>query len=205
MVGPGTARLRLIGLGLIGLLVLAALTSLAYVPAHRSTVRISDPQDPGLPPEFDAALLEASLEGRTYVVTLSLFGPAQPSGYDVFILGQESGQSLGPHVYRLEFQFGKEENYGVATERDGNRLIVRFPTDLLIDGAYIVGLEAMTATIDGTDYVRERPREELTVQPVLALPFDPSFLLLASTTYAIGLGGLLVYPSLRSRRPDPPP
>lgn len=170
-------------LGLVALVLFTGILSLTWTPIHRSPVEISDYPDPALSPDLDAIFLAGRLEGATFVVTLSVAGLVQSSGYDVFILGQESAHA-GTHVYRLEYQFEEEESYGIPAFRDGARLTFLFPLRLLIQGAYIVGLEAMTWPPNGNDYVREGPREIQHVRRLLVLPFDSNLLVVATVTLA---------------------
>lgn len=188
MAGRVRARLTAVALGLGVVVLLAGTAYLTWIPIHRSPFQISDPGEPDLPPDFDVLLVEGRQGSESYVITLTVAGMVQSSGYDVFILGQEIGETgATPHVYHLEYQFGREQSYGTPTIRDGDQLTFLFPLHQLIDRAFIVGLEAMTLRPPEGDFVREGPRETLHIHRLLVLPFDSIFLVVASVTLAIAL------------------
>lgn len=115
--------------------VLAYLAVFTSVPVHRSSILITDPDDPETPQDFDAILLRGVIEGSTLVVTLTVAGFVQDSGYNVGILVQDWRHPGETAVYRLDYQFGAEENYETPTERTGQSLTFRFPLTHLWPGA----------------------------------------------------------------------
>lgn len=180
-------RFTALALGVGAVVLLAGTAYLTWIPVHRSPIQISDVREADIPPDFDLLRLQGRLEGGSFVVTLSVAGIVQESGYGVFILGQEIGQTRDTHVYRLEYKFGQEESYGTPTIRDGDQLTFLFPLHLLVERAFIVGLEAMTLSAPEGDLVREGPRETLHIQRLLVLPFDSTFLVVASITLAVAI------------------
>ncbi len=79
-----------------------------------------------------------------------------------------------------------EESYGIPATREANTLTFRFPISLVSEGTYIVGPEAVIFTPgDPTDFVQERPREDLGVSCLLPLPLDPAILFLAGVVLVV--------------------
>ncbi len=165
---------------------LLTLASLAWNPAHRSPIRIQDPLEDDIPPDFDAILLSGRIDGDTFVITLTVEGTVQPSRYIVNVVGRDPGPRERPNIYKLHYMFGAERSYGIPATREANVLTFLFPMSLLFDGAYIVGLEAVIFTPgDPIDFVQERPREDLEVSSLLPVPFDPKFLFGAGVVLAV--------------------
>jgi len=183
-------------------LILAALAFLTWVPVHRSPVQIVDPSDPGIAPEYDALLLRGQRDGGTYIITLVVAGAVQDSRYTVGVLVQDLGRPGETYVYDLEYQFGKEKNYGVPTMRGHDSLTFQFPLALLTPNTYVVGLDAVTWGPEGSDYVVEGPQEALRIERLLSLPIDPGLLWVASAFLGILTLILGVHAVDRFRRPD---
>ncbi len=171
-------------LGLALAVGLAAVAALGWAPSHRSPITIQDAEDEGIPPEFDALLLEGHLSSPYFIATLTVRGVVQPNRYVVGILVQDRGQQGETYVYSLDYALGREGNYGIPTILDGNSLSFLFPLDRLGAEAYIVGLDAAVFGVEGEafyeDYVVERPREELQIQRILPLPLDPLLLVVVA-------------------------
>lgn len=166
-------------------LLLAAVAFLARIPVHRSPIQIADAFDSGIERDFDAILLGGRQVGGTYVVTLTVAGVVQESGYNVGLLVQDLGGSYGTSVYELSYQLGQEKSYGIPTVRAGNSLTFRFPLKLLAENTYVVGLDAALFGTHTNDYVVEGPRENLRIERLLALPIDSSVFAVAAATLAI--------------------
>ncbi len=165
------------------MIVLAILATLAWIPTHRNVISIRDPDEVGIPDDYDALLLEGRIEGDSFQIELVVAGTIQESGYNVNVVGRGPPYPE-PHIYRLEYESGVEENYGIPVAKDGNTLRFTFPMSLLLEGAYIVGLEAVVFSTDTSDVVKEAPREVLRVPSVFPLPFNPVLLIAASITMA---------------------
>ncbi len=184
--GGRPLRRRAIIAGVAAVVILLTLASLAWNPVHRSSIRIQDPLEDDIPPDYDAVLLQGRIDGDTFVITLTVEGTVQASRYIVNVVGRDPGPQERPHIYRLEYVFGAEHFYGIPATREANVLTFLFPMSLLFEGAYIVGLEAVIFTPgDPVDYVRERPREDLGVSSLLPLPFDPAILFGAGVGLAV--------------------
>ncbi len=172
--------------GFAAVVILLTLASLAWNPVHRSSIRIHDPLEDDVPPDYDAVLLQGSLNGDTFVITLTVDGTVQPSRYIVNVVGRDPGPQERPNIYKLEYMFGAERSYGIPATREANVLTFLFPMSLLFESAYIVGLEAVIFTPgDPIDFVQERPREDLEVSSLLSLPLDPRILFLAGVGLAL--------------------
>ena len=175
--------------GFAAVVILLTLASLAWNPVHRSSIRIHDPLEDDIPPDYDAILLQGRMDGDTFAITLTVEGTVQPSRYIVNVVGRDPGPQERPNIYKLEYVFGAERSYGIPATREANVLTFLFPMSLLFESAYIVGLEAVIFTPgDPIDFVQERPREDLGVSSLLPLPLDPAFLFLAG----VGLAVLIV-------------
>ncbi len=175
--------------GFATVVILLTLASLAWNPVHRSPIRIDDPLEDDIPPDYDAILLQARMDGDTFVITLTVEGTVQASRYIVNVVGRDPGLQERPHIYKLEYVDGEERSYGIPATREADVLTFLFPLSLLIEGAYIVGLEAVIFTPgDPTDFVKEGPREDLGVSSLLPLPLDPAILFGAG----VGLAVLIV-------------
>ena len=187
---PGRPRRRrAIIAGFAAVVILLTLASLSWNPVHRSAIRIHDPLEDDIPPDYDAVLLQGRIEGDTFVITLTVAGTVQTSRYIVNVVGRDPGPQVRPHIYKLEYRFGVEESYGVPATREADTLTFRFPLSLLFESAYIVGLEAVIFTPgDSIDFVQERPREDLGVSSLLPLPLDPRFLFGAGMGLAVLIG-----------------
>ena len=167
-------------------MILLTLASLSWNPVHRSSVRIQDPLEDDIPPDYDAVLLQGRMDGDTFVITLTVEGTVQPSRYIVNVVGRDPGPQERPHIYKLEYMFGAEHFYGIPATREANTLTFQFPMSLVFEGTYIVGLEAVIFTPgDPIDFVQERPREDLEVSSLLPLPLDPAFLFGAGVALAV--------------------
>ena len=139
-----------------------------------------------IPPDYDAVLLQGRIDGDTFVIALTVEGTVQASRYIVSVVGRDPGPQKGPHIYRLEYVVGEERSYGIPATREADVLTFLFPLSLLLEGTYIVGLEAVIFTPgDPVDYVRERLREDLGVSSLLPLPFDPAILFGAGVSLAV--------------------
>ncbi len=190
---PGRrVRRRATVAGLAAAVILLTLASLAWNPVHRSPIRIHDPLEDDIPPDYDGVLLSGRIDGDTFVITLTVEGTVQPGRYIVNVVGRNPGPQEGPFIHRLEYRSGVEESYGIPASREADTLTFRFPLSLVFEGAYIVGLEAVIFTPgDPIDFVQERPREDLGVSSLLPLPFDPMLLLGAGVGLAVlGVLGL---------------
>ena len=175
--------------GLAAVVVLLTLASLAWNPVHRSSIRIHDSLEDDIPSDYDAVLLQGWMDGDTFTITLAVEGTVQAGRYIVNAVGRDPGPQERPHIYKLEYMFGVERSYGIPATREADVLTFLFPLSLLIEGAFIVDLEAVIFTPgDPTDFVQERPREDLGVSSLLPLPLDPAFLFLAG----VGLAVLIV-------------
>ncbi len=169
--------------GLAAAVILLTLASVAWNPVHRPSVRIQDPLEDDIPPDYDAVLLQGWMDGDTFAITLTVEGTVQSSLYIVNVVGRDPGPQERPHIYKLEYMFGAERSYGIPATREADVLTFLFPLSLLIEGAFIVGLEAVIFTPgDPIDFVQEGPRKDLGVPSLLPLPFDPAILL------GVGLG-----------------
>ncbi|MFQ5908452.1 MAG: hypothetical protein ACE5JE_06455 [Thermoplasmata archaeon] len=182
--------------------VLLTMTALAWNPVHRSPIRVQDPLEDDIPPDYNAVLLQGVMDGDTLVITLSVEGTVQPSRYIVNVVGRTPGPEERPNIYKLEYVSDAERSYGIPASREADVLTFLFPLSLLFEGAFIVGLEAVIFTPgDPIDFVQEGPREDLVVHSLLPLPLDPLTLFAAGAGLAVlGVLGLIAF-----SRTGPPP
>lgn len=186
---PDAGTLSLAGFAAV--VILLTLASLAWNPVHRSSIRIQDRLEGDIPPDHDAVLLQGWMDGDTFAIALTVEGTVQPSRYIVNVVGRSPGPQERPHIYKLEYVLGAEQSYGVPTTREADVLTFLFPLSLLLESAYIVGLEAVIfGPGDPTDFVQEGPREDLGVSSLLPLPFDPAILFGTGGGLAVVLGVL---------------
>ncbi len=172
--------------GFAAVVILLTLASLSWNPVHRSSIRIHDPLEDDIPPDYDAVLLQGRMDGDTFVIALTVEGTIQASRYIVSVVGRDPGPQERPHIYRLEYVVGEERSYGIPATREADVLTFLFPLSLLLEGAYIVGLKAVIFTPgDPIDLVQEKPREDLGVSSLLPLPLDPAFLFGAGVGLAV--------------------
>ncbi len=184
--GDHPRRRRAIIAGFAAVVILLTLASLAWNPVHRSPIRILDALEEDIPSDYDAVLLQGRTDGDIFVITLTVEGTVQASGYVVNVVARDPGPQAGPFIYRLEYRSGVEESYGIPATREADTLTLRFPLSLLFESAYIVGLEAVIfGPGDPADFVRERTREDLGVSSLLPLPFDPAILFGAGVGLAV--------------------
>ncbi len=177
-------------------IVMVILASMAWTPTHRSSVEIPDPPEADVPPDYDALRLLGRLDGDVYEISLVVEGTVQDDRYIVNVVGRNPGLSERPNIYKLEYIAGVEESYGIPVGREGNTLTLMFPMELLLKGAYVVGLEAVVFGPDGAmDFVKATDRENLVVQMVLPLPFN-RFLLLAGAV-SLGVASAGIFRALR--------
>ncbi len=175
--------------GFAAVVILLTLASLAWNPVHRSPIRIDDPLEDDIPPDYDAVLLQGRMDGDTFVIALTVEGTVQASRYIVNVVGRDPGPQERPHIYKLEYMVGAEHFYGIPATREADTLTFRFPMSLVSEGTYIVGLEAVIFTPgDPIDFVQEKPREDLEVPSLLPLPFDPAILFGAGVGLAVLIG-----------------
>jgi len=73
-------RTALISVGLAATLALGYLTLFELIPVNRSPITITDPAEPGIPPDFNAVSLTGRQDQDTYVVTLTVLGTVQTTG-----------------------------------------------------------------------------------------------------------------------------
>ncbi len=172
--------------GFAAVVILLTLASLAWNPVHRSSIRIHDPLEDDIPPDYDAVLLQGRMDGDTFAITLTVEGTVQPSRYIVNVVGRDPGPQERPTIYKLEYVFGAERSYGIPATREANVITFLFPMSLLFESSYIVGLEAVIFTPgDPIDFVQEGPREDLGVSSLLSLPLDPRILFVAGVGLAL--------------------
>ncbi len=186
LLGGRPPRTKAIIVSFAAVVILLTLASLSWNPVHRSAIRIQDPLEDDIPPDYDAILLSGRMDGDTFVITLTVEGTVQPSRYIVNVVGRDPGPQERPHIYKLEYMEGGEHFYGIPATREANTLTFRFPMSLVFEGTYIVGLEAVIFTPgDPRDFVQERPREDLGVSSLLPLPLDPAILFVAGVGLAV--------------------
>lgn len=166
-------------------LVLAALAALAWILVHRSPVQIADASDPGIPPEFDVLLLSGRQDGGTYAIELVLAGAVQDSRYTVGLLVQELSRPGETSVHELDYMFGEETRYAIATIRSGNSLTFLFPLSLLRPGTYVVGLDAVSSGPGVSDLVEEGSAGTTRIHRLLPLPVEPGLLAVASAAFGV--------------------
>lgn len=168
------------------LLLLAALQS---VSVHVSEVSLEDPDEADVPDDYDCVLLEGSTGAHDLHITLTVMGLIQPGNYvevysqfryNVGVWMRESDHDPYPSVYDLKYIEGEEQNYGVETSVDGNKLTFEFPLDLLPSGAYIVGLSAIIHSGETEDVVSEDEAVNAEIQKLIMLPVGPMVLVVAA-------------------------
>jgi hypothetical protein len=194
-------RTVLVSVGLAATLALGYLAFFEMIPVNRSPISITDPDEPGIPPDFNAVSLTGREDHDTYVVTLAVLGTVQTTGpIHVGILVQElRSPPGGTFVYDLKYALGGEMNYGTPTTRFGNSLTFRFPLRTLGAQTYVVGLDAVLFGPNSDDYVVETPRENLAIARLLVLPIGADALGIAATLTAVMTLVLLIRPFAQPR------
>jgi len=197
--GPGrTVRLLtiILALGLIAVLLLLAV--LQSVSVHISDVMIEDPDEPDVPDDYDCVLLEGRTGAHYLHITLTVKGQIQPGNYvgalalfryDVGVLARDPDTE--PFVYSLKYIEGEEQNYGVETQVDGDKLMFEFPLSLVQSGAYITGLSAIVYSNETWDIVNEEEARNAEIQKLITLPLDPLVMVVAAIL--VGVVGALVF------------
>jgi len=194
-------RTVLVSVGLAATLALGYLAFFELIPVNRSPISITDPAEPGIPPDFNAVSLTGRQDQDTYVVTLGVLGTVQTTGViHVGILVQQlRSQPGGTFVYDLKYALGGEMNYGTPTARFGNSLTFQFPLRTLGAQTYVVGLDAALFGPNSNDYVVETPRENLAIARLLVLPIGADAFGIAATLTAVMTLVLLIRPFAQPR------
>lgn len=160
---------------------------MAWSPRHRAPIVIFDPAEDEILPDYDAIVLQGGIRGGMLEIGLLLEGEVQADiRYIVNVVVRSAGSSENPHIYRLTYLAGIEEDYGIPASQDQNSILLDFPFSLLAPDDYVVGLEAVIQGPDVWDIVNEMPREDLELVRLLALPFDAALLIPA----VLGLAAL---------------
>ena len=194
-------KTALVSVGLVVTLVLVYLALFESIPVNRSPITIRDPQESGIPPDFNALSLTGWQDRDSYVATLTVLGSVQTTGViHAGILVKDLGSLPGEtYVYDLEYSLGEERNYGTPTTRMGDSLTFRFPMRTLGPQTYVVGLDAALFGPDSNDYVVETPRENLSIARLLVLPLGADVLGIAATLTTVMTLALLTRQSAKVR------
>jgi len=197
------------GKAVIVVLVAAAIVTFSLglagsIAINQPSVILEDADEPDIPDDYDAVLLEGNLERSAYVITLSVAGEVQLGyyydiipmcSYRVGVWVKETGDSSF-YVFDLLYAEGEEQHYGVPATRQGNTLTFEFPLAYLRPNAYIVDLDAMVNGEDGDsmtiDIVGESPPYDATIAHLLTLPFSPYILFVITAISAVITTAFLV-------------
>lgn len=186
----------LLALALVVVLLLLAI--LQSVSVHMGDVMIEDPDEPDVPDDYDCVLLEGKTGAHYLHITLTVKGQVQTGNYvgalalfryDVGVWARDPDTE--PFVYSLKYIEGEEQNYGVETRVDGDKLMFEFPLSFVRSGAYIVGLSAVVYNDETWDIVSEEEARNAEIQKLITLPGGP--LVMVVVAVLIGVVGILVY------------
>jgi hypothetical protein len=197
--GPGrSARLTTFLLALAIVAVLLLLAMLQSVSVHMGAALVEDPDEPDVPDDYDCVLLEGKTGAHYLHITLTVKGLIQPGDYvgplalfryDVGVWARDP--DTGPFVYLLKYIEGEEQNYGVETQVDGDKLMFEFPLSFVRSGAYIVGLSAVVHNDETWDIVGEEEARNAEIQKLITLPGGP--LVMVVVAILVGVVGVLVF------------
>ncbi len=178
--------------------VLLLLAMLQSISVHIDDVLIEDPDEPDIPDDYDCVLLEGRTGAHYLHIALTVKGLIQEGSYvgalalfryDVGVWVRDSDTE--PYVYSLKYIEGEEQNYGVETQVDGDKLMFEFPLSFVRSGAYIVGLSAVVYNDETWDIVSEAEARNAEIQKLIALPLGPWVMVVAAIL--IGVVGILVF------------
>jgi len=197
--GPGRdVRLITFVLALSLATVLLLLAALQSMSVHMGDVLIEDPDEPDVPDDYDCVLLEGRTGANYLHITLTVKGLIQSGNYvgplalfryDVGVWAKDP--DTGPFVYSLKYIEGAEQNYGVETQVDGDKLMFEFPLSFVRSGAYIVGLSAIVYNNETWDIVNEEEARNAEIQKLITLPLGSLVMVVASIL--VGVAGVLVF------------
>jgi hypothetical protein len=202
----------IVSAGIAAGVMLVLLAFYCLVPLHAGDLSYSDPVDYDLDPDLDAIALAGTLHGRDFEIILEVRGEVDSFRYcyQVQVIGRCASGFEGAHVYNLYFYEGWERSYGVFAYQVGNCLIFSFPLRLLLDDAYIVGLEAFLSGFSGsvyqTEFVNSGNREDMLLSYALDLGLEPLILLVAGVSVIVAsvilfIAKVGVKTNRRTRRP----